>query len=156
FEAHAGECETCAAELQSARELEQKMSSLFAATVPNENFENRLIARLRESAPRLRIHPAIRKAAVAAAAVILLGGVGYVANQKINSGSPPVIGFSDRVKVASNLRQINQAIALYTNESKGAYQRTVSSLPGAAGPSWSTGSVGWSDPYVNENNHDED
>src|SRR5437762_14054688 len=56
FESHAKECETCAAELAAAQTLEEKMSSLFAASLPAKDFEDRLIARLRETAPRLRIH----------------------------------------------------------------------------------------------------
>src|SRR5205814_4262012 len=108
FESHAAECETCAAELNAARQLEEKMSSLFAATLPARDFEDRLIARLRETAPRLRIHlhPAVKRAAVAAAALLFVGTVGYVANQQMQGGSLPGLALLDRVKAASNLRQI--------------------------------------------------
>jgi len=41
---------------------------------------------------------------------------------------------ANRVKCASNLRQIGQAILLYTNENKGAYPRTVASTPPPVSP----------------------
>jgi len=58
---------------------------------------------------------------------------------------------ANRVKCASNLRQIGQAILLYSNENKGAYPRTFTSLPAAPAansntPTWGTG-IG-SDPFV--------
>src|SRR6476661_3606181 len=59
---------------------------------------------------------------------------------------------ANRVKCASNLRQIGQAILLYANENKGAYPRTygpgnVSSGQSAA--TWGTGTPGFSDPFLN-------
>jgi prepilin-type N-terminal cleavage/methylation domain-containing protein/prepilin-type processing-associated H-X9-DG protein len=57
---------------------------------------------------------------------------------------------ANRVKCASNLRQIGQAILLYSNENKGAYPRTQYSAPttgGACTPTW--GSFGTAqDPFV--------
>jgi prepilin-type processing-associated H-X9-DG protein len=48
---------------------------------------------------------------------------------------------ADRVKCASNLRQIGQAILLYSNDNLGAYPRTRASVPDALGPVpvWGTG-----------------
>src|SRR2546430_364445 len=107
FESHAKICESCAAELNAARELEKKMSTLFAATLPARDFEDRLIAKLRETAPRLRIniHPAVNRAAIAAAALLFVGGVGYVANRQMSNGSLPGFALLDRVRAASDLRQ---------------------------------------------------
>src|SRR4051795_584929 len=49
---------------------------------------------------------------------------------------------ANRVKCASNLRQIGQAILLYSNENRGAYPRTFATVP-APGlvitPTWGTG-----------------
>src|SRR5262245_30666256 len=54
---------------------------------------------------------------------------------------------ANRVKCASNLRQIGQAILLYSNENKGAYPRTVTSIAAAVTPTWGTGTG--SDPFSN-------
>src|SRR5689334_14538578 len=74
FDAHASTCEACRAELNAMRDLETKMTELFAPTMPRENLEERLIAafrnrtarRLRFRIPSCLYHPAIRQAAVAA------------------------------------------------------------------------------------------
>jgi prepilin-type N-terminal cleavage/methylation domain-containing protein/prepilin-type processing-associated H-X9-DG protein len=52
---------------------------------------------------------------------------------------------ANRVKCASNMRQIGQAILLYANDNKGAYPRTVGNLSG--GVTWGTGATS-SDPFV--------
>jgi prepilin-type N-terminal cleavage/methylation domain-containing protein/prepilin-type processing-associated H-X9-DG protein len=56
---------------------------------------------------------------------------------------------ANRIKCASNLRQIGQAILLYSNENKGAYPRTlVSSATGTPfTPTWGTGATN-SDPFL--------
>ena len=46
---------------------------------------------------------------------------------------------ANRVKCASNLRQIGQAILLYSNENKGAYPRTAYSAGTTLVPTWGTG-----------------
>jgi prepilin-type N-terminal cleavage/methylation domain-containing protein len=51
---------------------------------------------------------------------------------------------ANRVKCASNLRQIGQAILLYSNENKGAYPRTVHNT-GTAG---TNPACTWGQPYV--------
>jgi prepilin-type N-terminal cleavage/methylation domain-containing protein len=55
---------------------------------------------------------------------------------------------ANRVKCASNLRQIGTALMMYSNENKGLYPRTRYS-PGTAPltPTWGTGSTG-SDPFL--------
>lgn len=46
---------------------------------------------------------------------------------------------ANRVKCASNLRQIGQAILLYTNENRGAYPRTIATTGTTVIPTWGTG-----------------
>ncbi len=54
---------------------------------------------------------------------------------------------ANRVKCASNLRQIGQAILLYSNDNRGAYPRTVANPAAATDTStWGTGSQG-ADPF---------
>src|SRR5437667_311918 len=55
---------------------------------------------------------------------------------------------ANRVKCASNLRQIGQAILLYANENKGNYPRTITSISATVVPTWGSGAVGWSDPFL--------
>jgi prepilin-type N-terminal cleavage/methylation domain-containing protein/prepilin-type processing-associated H-X9-DG protein len=58
---------------------------------------------------------------------------------------------ANRVKCASNLRQIGQAILLYANENKGAYPRTYGPgnvAAGGAAATWGTGTPGFSDPFL--------
>jgi len=53
---------------------------------------------------------------------------------------------ANRVKCASNMRQVGQAILLYSNDNKGAYPRTLySSTP--ITPTWATGASS-SDPFA--------
>lgn len=46
---------------------------------------------------------------------------------------------ANRVKCASNLRQIGQSILMYSNENKGAYPRTLYDVTKATTPTWGTG-----------------
>src|SRR3954451_21214718 len=57
---------------------------------------------------------------------------------------------ANRVKCASNLRQIGQAILLYANENKQQYPRTPYVTTGAPTPTWSTGNTaaGTPDPFT--------
>jgi prepilin-type N-terminal cleavage/methylation domain-containing protein/prepilin-type processing-associated H-X9-DG protein len=52
---------------------------------------------------------------------------------------------ANRVKCASNLRQIGQALLLYSNENKGGYPRTIASATG--GQTWGTGTTD-TDPFA--------
>ena len=56
---------------------------------------------------------------------------------------------ANRVKCASNLRQIGQAILLYSNDNKGLYPRTVAGTGSRPNPSptWGTG-AGATDPFL--------
>jgi len=58
---------------------------------------------------------------------------------------------ANRVKCASNLRQIGQAILLYSNENRGAYPRTVAAVAATTqAPTWGTpvGNGTASDPFL--------
>jgi prepilin-type N-terminal cleavage/methylation domain-containing protein/prepilin-type processing-associated H-X9-DG protein len=62
---------------------------------------------------------------------------------------------ANRVKCASNLRQIGQAILLYSNENRGAYPRTYTTIAagGAVQPTWGTGKTqtgGSADPFKSD------
>jgi prepilin-type N-terminal cleavage/methylation domain-containing protein/prepilin-type processing-associated H-X9-DG protein len=54
---------------------------------------------------------------------------------------------ANRVKCASNLRQIGQSILIYSNDQKGPYPRTNYTSTGTITPTWGTGSTG-SDPFL--------
>jgi prepilin-type N-terminal cleavage/methylation domain-containing protein/prepilin-type processing-associated H-X9-DG protein len=54
---------------------------------------------------------------------------------------------ANRVKCASNLRQIGQAILLYSNENKGAYPRTKYIAAANTTPTWGSFATG-SDPFL--------
>ena len=106
------------------------MRGLFA--LPRAGLEARVIESLRfarDRWPVMRLHPAVRQAAIGVAAVLMLAGFGYVADQRIEGEAG-----SRRATVASNLRQIGQAINLYSNDNRGVYPRTES-VPASAWPS---------------------
>ena len=56
---------------------------------------------------------------------------------------------ANKVKCASNLRQIGQAILLYSNDNQGAYPRTIMDTTGSPAPTWGTGATtaGTPDPF---------
>jgi prepilin-type N-terminal cleavage/methylation domain-containing protein/prepilin-type processing-associated H-X9-DG protein len=58
-------------------------------------------------------------------------------------------GGSNRVKCASNLRQIGQAILLYSNENKGAYPRLAGGKGAVVTPTWGTGATA-SNPWASD------
>src|SRR5687767_10960636 len=111
FEAHAASCPPCAALLERARMADREMDALFAAARPDDALEDRVIGRLRAArrSPSIAVHPMVRRAAVGVAAAILLGGAGFIVTQG---------DAVQRVKTASNLKHIGDAIAIYSNESK--------------------------------------
>jgi glycine cleavage system regulatory protein len=87
FEQHAAACPSCAAELEEMRAMETTLSDLLSPAIPTPDFEDRLLQRLRMNVgSRQWVNPKVRKAAVAAAAVLLLGGFGYVAQDYVKSG----------------------------------------------------------------------
>jgi len=54
---------------------------------------------------------------------------------------------ANRVKCSSNLRQLGQAILLYSNDNKGAYPRTLAASGTNVTPTWGTGASN-SDPFL--------
>jgi hypothetical protein len=93
FDAHAAACETCAAELKSAQQAEDRMTALFTSALPSMGFEDGLIQRLRLGSSRrrwirpMRIHPAVTRATAGIAAVLVLAGMGYVVSQEVEQSS---------------------------------------------------------------------
>ncbi len=83
-ELHLAECEACAAELAECRRLDTSMERLFQEVRPEPGFEDRLLHKLR-SVPWRRTSPAFRWMA-AAAAMVLLGGVGALFHAAAASG----------------------------------------------------------------------
>ncbi len=84
FEAHAAGCADCAGKLAWAKGEDESLRELFAEIAPSAGFEDRVIQRLRRSGWKMpgmirpiRLRPAIVKAATAAAAIVLVGGLGY-------------------------------------------------------------------------------
>src|SRR5690349_5155164 len=128
FEAHAAACADCAATLSDAAAEERKIRDMFADAVPSSGFEDRILGRFRAGAAAaerwrmtMHLHPAVRRAAVGAAAVVMLAGFGYVASQQIDNGGLPMLPFqgSRAVHTASNLRGIGQGVQTSANENNG-------------------------------------
>src|SRR2546421_10124486 len=98
---------------EAAIQTDAQLANLFREIVPDGDFEDRMIDAVRQTRRlRLRIYipPAVRKAALGVAAAVMLGGFGYVATNAVQQAE------SNRVKAASNLRQIGPAVTLYANE----------------------------------------
>jgi autotransporter-associated beta strand protein len=98
IESHAAACGECAAHLSAIQEMDASMNHLFASIRPTAGFEQAIIDRL-DRPLRLaanlnpRTNPLVRRAAIAAAAAIVLSGFGYVASEKINNGQFPTFAF---------------------------------------------------------------
>lgn len=93
FQTHLAECGECAAELESMRQEDKTMQAAFAGSVPGAEFEQRIIAGLRQRwTPRLVIHPMVRRAAAGVAAVLVLGAIGYTTTTMLSEGGLPTIG----------------------------------------------------------------
>jgi glycine cleavage system regulatory protein len=115
FEAHAAACPRCAAKLEALRVSDAELSAMFASAQPPAGLEDRVIQSIRLSPRRrYRVAPAVVRAAGGIAAVIAVAATGYGVSNAINEGGLP--GFTNGVKVASNLRQIGQAVLVYSNE----------------------------------------
>src|SRR5688572_23889288 len=156
FESHAAACPACAAELERARADERRLMEMFDDAAPQAGFEDRIITTLRTQRPRLTIPTWATKALATAAAVVIVGGVGYVAMEQVQVES--------RGRAASNLRQIGQAILIYSNDAKGPRERTsyTATLPAASAAEPFAGEVDKLAAGLremkrgNSNNHDED
>jgi hypothetical protein len=113
FESHAGQCATCAVKLADAKLADEILLGMFEEIGPAAGFEDRVIRRLRTDGRMkfallrpVRLHPMVMRAAGAAAAIIVLGGLGYNATLMIQ-------GRHENGRVASNLRQIGQGATSY-------------------------------------------
>src|SRR5215208_2865256 len=73
----------------------------------------------RSGVPNMKSKPTNRADLIVLAVLVLLSGT-YTLAQLDRAQET-----ANRVRCASNLRQIGQAILLYSNENKGAYPRTV-------------------------------
>ena len=92
--AHTCICDTCAAALASAVELDQRLDALFADVHPDTRLEDRLMLTLR-TAPSSRSFAVTgwpRRAMTAVAAVLLLGAFGGVVGSLVNEGGLPMPG----------------------------------------------------------------
>ncbi len=128
--AHAAICAACNSALLEARQADQSIRTLFSPITPTADFEEKLIMNLQHlSAPRSFIHPSVIRAATGVAAVIVLGGFGLIGHRAMRDGkfpelSLPQISFPQfawlsgtdptRVKASSNLRQMGEALRMYT------------------------------------------
>ena len=74
----------------------------------------------------------IRRADLAVSVVLILLSAGYTLAQFARAQET-----ANRVKCSSNLRQIGQAMLLYSNDNKGAYPRTLWD-PQHPTPTWGT------------------
>jgi hypothetical protein len=111
FESHAAGCADCAGKLAWAKGEDESLRELFAEIAPSAGFEDRVIQRLRRSGWKMpglmgsiRLRPAVVKAATAAAAIVLVGGLGYwtvqVMQERRVAGAgqtiePPMMAWAD-------------------------------------------------------------
>ena len=101
FDAHAARCDDCAGLLADAARRDEALRGLFADARPPADLEERLVDGLWGRTLRMPIlHPAVRRAATAVAAVLVLGGFGYVASNVIHDGGLPT-------PWAGELRRVN-------------------------------------------------
>jgi hypothetical protein len=113
FESHVGQCALCAAKLAEAKLADETLLGMFEEIGPSAGFEDRVIRRLRTDGrakfalPRtVRLHPMVMRAAGAAAAIIVLGGLGYNATLMMQ-------GRHENTRVAASLQQIGQGASGY-------------------------------------------
>jgi hypothetical protein len=87
FQSHLKNCTSCAEEFSQIKRMDDTMRNLFIA--PGNDFEQRVISRLRLSdPPRHRLKP-IKKIVIAATAAIALGGLGYAGMKYFEYGRFP-------------------------------------------------------------------
>ena len=116
---HIAVCEACRATLDQLIQADRELAELFAPVNPPLGFEERVLANWRPARFNISLRPGSRKVIAAAAAAILLGTVGYVGGQLIDSNRLPgaaVMLESGRAEnaVRSNLKQVGQGLKLET------------------------------------------
>ena len=90
FEKHAGECGDCAQALAEQRAFDASMAKLFASARPKAGFENRVLIALRTASLQRRVQWVKSMRWIgSAAAVILLGVIGYGMHEFAQSGKLP-------------------------------------------------------------------
>ena len=129
FESHLSNCTPCSEAMINARNTDASLRNMFDAARPGPAFEDEVIQQLRGHSKRQwpRPHPMLLRSAATVAAAVLLTGTGLVVSTALQSDSSVLALISSdrgRQKVASNLRQIGQAIAMYKNDF-GDYSRTT-------------------------------
>jgi hypothetical protein len=93
--------------------LDTELQQLFAAVAPSAGFEDRLVTAVRSHQRlRLTIPLPARKAAIAAAAVLAVGSVGYFGS-RVMPGKPMLAQIPNNVTCASNLHQLGLAVLQY-------------------------------------------
>ncbi len=104
-ESHIANCPDCGAAMVDARAMDDSLHALFDPTAPDGDFEDRMIAGFREKTTHRTLHPMVRRAAIGVAASILLGSVGYYAQQNIGrlEHSSPTLAMSPPEAVSAKL-----------------------------------------------------
>ncbi|MCI0682099.1 MAG: DUF4349 domain-containing protein [Gemmataceae bacterium] len=93
FETHAGACRDCAQALAEQRAFDAAMATLFAAARPTAGFENRVLKALRAEPLRRRVQWVKTLRWIGgAAAVIMLGVIGFGMHEFAQTGALPFVG----------------------------------------------------------------
>ena len=150
-DAHAAGCPDCAAALADAEKQDALLRDTFAGAQPRPDLEEHLVTRLRlraEPQKRMWIHPAVRRAAVGVAAVVMLGGFGLVVTSAVERGGLPFAGTARReqaINAGSSLiaEDRNRSHLWYWGEVGGeaASPATSPAYPGYGGDSLARGEV---------------
>src|ERR1022692_2024491 len=88
-ERHVADCDACRLGLAEARRLEQVMHGLFADARPDANLDERVIQHLDKEPARALRRPSWRRFIAAAAAVLVVGLVGFAAQAIMTEGGIP-------------------------------------------------------------------
>jgi hypothetical protein len=110
LEQHVAGCDACVSALAAAQKLDRTLAALFVPVRPDAALEDRAIRKLRSAKPRRR-SLALRFVG-AAAAVVLMGGLGVVVQALAADGGLPFPGLerTGRVASTSNLKGIGGKI----------------------------------------------
>jgi hypothetical protein len=125
-DAHLAVCPACTAIVEQATTADRAMLGALASAGPADGFDDRLVTAVRAAAtPRMRLSPPVRRAAIAAAAVLVVGTFGYVGSVHINGGAQRL---ASNARSKSNLHQMGLAIVLYGNGQDGDYGRSTETV----------------------------
>ena len=108
FESHLSNCPECAARLHEAQRADREMTELFGDARPIPGFEDRVVQRLRMGGKNRWswpiLHPMVRRVASGVAAVLVLGAIGYAANDLIVNNRLPWAAPMRHTRLASASR----------------------------------------------------